>query len=300
ELIEHLSYARTKLLERSKRPYKAKERLVIDTFAMKNVPLSLGGSILIASILAACFLRSYIFFETSVQRFAPVSYSDSPLEQAFRSAVRLLGERQPAKALAEFDRILLLANEQQPMKNWIRMNGALAALVAGEEKNAAKRFQALAKEGIYSIDEDDRLLASFFVEASKQLAKPDKKIPASITRLYSNSNFEAFGLLGFGLHNWQLGDVKNARAILGSFLDAKVSGPDDWIAELKPLAADYSFDCEQVATIEGILPSVNDPASAQALLEKTRKARQALKIGGKMTERLESIERQLLAQGARR
>ena len=299
ELIEHLSYARTKLLERSKRPCKAKERLVIDTFAMKNVPLSLGGSILIASILAACFLGSYIFFETSVQRFAPVSYSDSPLEQAFRSAVRRLGERQPAKALAEFDRLLLLANEQQPMKNWIRMNGALAALVAGEEKNAAKRFQALAKEGIYSIDEDDRLLASFFVEASKQLAKPDKKIPASITRLYSNTNFEAFGLLCFGLHNWRLGDVENARAILGSFLDAKIPDSDTWIEELKPLAADYSFDCEQVATIKGILPSVNDPASAQALLEKTRKARQALKIGGKMAERLESIERQLIAQGAR-
>ena len=105
----------------------------------------------------------------------------------------------------------------------------------------------------------DCLLASFFVEASKQLAKPDKKIPASITRLYSNTNFEAFGLLCFGLHNWQLGDVENARAILGSFLDAKVSGPDDWIEELKPLAADYSFDCEQVATIE------RDPAGRSTI-----------------------------------
>jgi serine/threonine protein kinase len=45
ELIEHLSYARTKLLERSKRPYKAKERSS-SRQAMKNVPLSLGGSIL--------------------------------------------------------------------------------------------------------------------------------------------------------------------------------------------------------------------------------------------------------------
>jgi hypothetical protein len=210
-----------------------------------------------------------------------------------------LSERQPAKALAEFDRLLPLAGGKQPMKNWIRMNGALAALVAGEKKDAAERFEALATEGIYSIDENERVLASFFVEASKQLAKPDKEIPATITRLYSNTNFEAFGLLCFGLHNGQLGDVENARAILGSFLDAKVPAPDNWIEELKPLAADYSFDCEQVAAIEGILPSVNDPTSAQALLEKTRKARQALKIGGRMSERLESIERQLLAQGAR-
>ena len=110
ELIEHLSYARTKLLERSKQPYKAKERLVIETFAMKNVPLSLGGSILIASILVACVLGSYIFrndiFGTSVQRFAPVSYSDAQLEQAFRSAVQQLARGQAQQALIEFDRLV--------------------------------------------------------------------------------------------------------------------------------------------------------------------------------------------------
>ena len=61
ELIEHLSYARSKLLERGTHPSKAKERLVMETFAMKNVPLSLGGSILIAGILVACVLGSYIF-----------------------------------------------------------------------------------------------------------------------------------------------------------------------------------------------------------------------------------------------
>jgi hypothetical protein len=295
ELIEHLSYARAKLLERSRQPHREKERVVIETQATRNISglLTLGLLCIILAIGVATWLfREKIFGD------AIPAVSIAQLQPAFQNAVRLLGERQPAKALAEFDRLLPLAGAHQPLKSWIRMNGALAALVAGEEKDAAGRFEALATEGIYSTNEDDRVLASFFVQASKQLAKPDKEIPASITRLYSNTNFEAFGLLGFGLHNWQLGDVENARALLGSFLDAKVSGPDDWIAELKPLAADYSFDCEQVATIEGILPSVNDPASAQALLEKTRKARQVLKIGGKMTERLESIERQLLAQGA--
>ncbi|HEU4677868.1 MAG TPA: hypothetical protein VFS35_00005, partial [Terrimicrobiaceae bacterium] len=224
--------------------------------------------------------------------------SIAQLQSEFQNAVRLLGKRQPANALAECDRLLPLAGEHQPMKSWLRMNGALAALVAGDEKAAAGRFAALATGGIYSTNENDRALASFFVGASEQLAKADKAIPASITRLYSNPNFEAFGLLCFGLHNWQLGDVENARAILGSFLEAKIPAPDNWIEELKPLAADYSFDCEQVAAIEGMLPSVKDPASAQALLEKTRKARQALKVGGKMAERLESIERQLIAQGA--
>ena len=57
----------------------------------------------------------------------------------------------------------------------------------------------------------DRLLASFFVEASKQLAKPEKRIPSSITRLYSNASFEAFGLLCFGLHDWEIGDAEQCQ-----------------------------------------------------------------------------------------
>jgi eukaryotic-like serine/threonine-protein kinase len=302
ELIEHLSYARTKLLERSTQPYKAKERLVIETFAMKNVPLSLGGSILIASILVACALGSYIFrndiFGTSVQRFAPVSYSGAQLQQDFRSAVQLLAQRQAQKALKEFDRLVPLSGNQQPINNWIRMNGALAALVAGEPKDAASRFDALAREGPYSIAKEDLLLASFFVEASKQLAKPDKRIPASITRLYSNDNFEAFGLFCIGVHDWSIGEAANASAIFTSFLSAKLPASESWINELKPMAADYASDCDRVAEIEKDLLAISDAKTARALAEKVRTAQNALKVGGKLSARLKSIETELIAKGA--
>ena len=59
ELVEHLSYARTKLLERSTHPDKAKERIVIETEAAKNVSslLTLGllGIILFAGVLGYIF-----------------------------------------------------------------------------------------------------------------------------------------------------------------------------------------------------------------------------------------------------
>jgi serine/threonine protein kinase len=301
ELVEHLSYARAKLIERSRQPHKAKERVVIETQATKNISglLSLG---LLSIFVAACVL-TYVFrekiFGGSVLAPAAAASSGGQLQEEFRSAVRLLGNRELTKALAEFDRLAGLSSSQQPMKNWIRMNGALAALVAGEGAQAAKRFETLAKEGVYSTEEKDRLLANFFVEASKQLAKPNKQIPASITKLYSNANFEAFGLLCFALHDWEMGDAANASEILSSFLAANVPESEHWIDELKPLAADYSFDCEQVAAMKKALSSVTDAASAQALLEKVRATRQALKVGGKMAEQLEFVERQLIAQGAR-
>jgi hypothetical protein len=247
-------------------------------------------------------VMTYVFreriFGSSVLTPAAASASRVQLELAFQSAVQLLGHGQATKALAEFDRLAPLSDGQQPMKNWIHMNGALAALVAGADKEAANRFEALAKDDIYSTEEEDRLLASFFVEASKQLARPNKQIPASITTIYSNTNFEAFGLLCFALHDWKIGDAENASAILGSFLTAKVPESENWIDELKPLAADYAHDCNLVADIEKALPTVADAASAQALLEKVRASRNDLRIGGKMAEQLESIERQLIAKGA--
>jgi hypothetical protein len=303
ELVEHLSYARSKLLERSKQPSQGKERVVIETQAAKNVAglLSLGLSIFIAACIMVYIFRDEIFGDTGKEQ-AAASYSPAQLDQAFRVAVRALGQRQAEKALIEFDRLVPLSGNQQPLKNWIRMNGALAALVAGDPKEAAIRFDALANEEPYSVAEKEKDLANFFVEASKQLAKPDKPIPASITRLYSNENFETFGLLCFALHDWTIGDVKNASEIFHAFLSAKLPAPESWINELKPMAVDYAADCaadwDRVAEIEKDLLSVTDAESARALAKKVRRAQDALKIGGKAPTRLKSIEAELVAKGA--
>jgi hypothetical protein len=184
------------------------------------------------------------------------------------------------------------------MKNWIRMNGALTALVAANGKEAARRFGEIARDGNYSVEEADRLLASFFVEASKQLAEPEKRIPASITKLYSNTNFEAFGLLCFALHDWEIGEFEDASSILDTFLKAKIPESVNWIEDYKPLAADYYGDCNLLAPIEKALPEAINAASAQTLVEKVRTARESLRTRGRAHARLEAIERQLIAKGA--
>lgn len=302
ELVGHLSYARSRLLERSRQSHKPKERVIIETQAVKNLSglLSLG---LLSIFAAACILtyvfREKIFGAAALNYTEPAaSYSTAQLNEEFTRAVRLLGSREPEKALSEFDRLASLVGNTQPLKNWIRMNGALAALLAGNGKEAARRFDAIVKDGIYSTEESDRLLASFFVEASKQLAQPQKRIPSSITKLYSNTNFEAFGLLCFALHDWEIGDLENAGPILDAFANAKIPNSENWLEELKPLAADYSFDCELVAAIERDLPTATDIASAQALAEKVRNARDSLRTGAKAAARLASIQRQLVAKGA--
>ena len=186
------------------------------------------------------------------------SHAADQSKELFLRAVQTLGSRQTDKALAAFDRLSTLTGNAQPMGNWIRMNGALAMLMTGKEKEAAQRFEQVEKGGIYSIENDDRILASFFVEASKQLSKAQKRIPSSITRLYANATFEAFGLLCFGLHDWAIGDFENASLILESFLDGKVAEPDAWIETYKALAEDYHFDANLLVQIERALPEALD------------------------------------------
>jgi eukaryotic-like serine/threonine-protein kinase len=292
ELVEHLSYARTKLLERGTHHDKAKERVVMETQAARNVSglLTLG---LLSIILVACVL-GYIFRPKT----PPAGISEAQLQQEFRTAVQSLGQRQAEKALQEFDSLTARAGNEQPLKNWIRMNGALAALVAGDHEKAAGRFDALGKDPPYATEGNERFLASFFVAASKQLAKSDKAIPASITSQYSNENFEAFGLLCFGVHDWAIGEAANASAIFTPFLSATLPESESWINELKSMAADYASDCDRVAEIEKDLSAVRDAESARVLAKKVRAAQDELKLGGKLATRLKAIEADLIAKGA--
>jgi hypothetical protein len=304
ELIEHLSYARGKLLERSRQPPRVKERMVLETQASRNLTglLSLGLLVLfIASCVMIYVLREKIV-GVAVLPVAPAASSEGrtagELKEMFLRAVQMLGSRQTDQALAAFDHLATFGEIAQPMKSWIRMNGALTALVAGNAKEAARRFAEIEKDGNYSVEEADRLLASFFVEASKQLAKPQKRIPASITKLYSNTNFEAFGLLCFALHDWEIGEFEDAGTILDSFLKAEIPESENWIKDYMPLAADYYGDCILLAPIEKALPEAIDAASAQTLVEKARSARESLRTRGRAQAWLDAIERQLISKGA--
>ena len=277
--------------------------MVLETQASRNLAglLSLGLIVLLIAFCLMIYLFREKLFSAAIEQVAPPAHSASHAadqsKELFLRAVQTLGNRQTDKALAAFDRLSTLTGNAQPMGNWIRMNGALAMLMTGKEKEAAQRFEQVEKGGIYSIENNDRILASFFVGASKQLSKA-QRIPSSITRLYSNATFEAFGLLCFGLHDWAIGDFENASLILESFLDGKVTEPDAWIETYKALAADYHFDANLLVPIERALPEALDAAAAQALLEKVRNARGSLRIGGSATARLEAIERQLTAGNA--
>ncbi len=302
ELIEHLSYARHKLLERAQKPHKPKERVVMETQSSKNLSAILSLSLLLA--ILACggvvyAFRDNIFGTGKEKQTQAATYSATELQEMFDRGVQLLADRQFDKARSEFERLAALRGTAQPMKNWIRMNEALATLLAGNGEKAAALFDDISKDGLYSNDEADNFLGNFFVQAGNQLAKPGEVIPASIINSYSSKNPEAFGLLCFGMHDWEAGHFKDAGSILKAFAKAKVKGTHAWIVNYKPLAAAYLKDFDKLDMLEKDLTEVADAAAAQALLAKVRQTRESLQSGSRATNRLDAMEKDLLAKGAK-
>jgi hypothetical protein len=304
ELIEHLTYARNKLLERAQKPLQPKARVVMETRETKNLTAILS-LVLLAGIVGIALLvyvfRDKIFPEEVLKsaQAATAVQSEAELQGMFDAALQLLIDRQFEEARSEFNRLASTPGVKQPMKNWAMMNEGLASLMTGDREKAAEIFSKIEKAGLFSMEEKNLPAANFFVAAGKELSKPDAVLPPSIVNLYSNQNLEAFGLLAFAMHDWENGKVSEGGQILRSFMRCRVAEPNKWIESLKPMAKVYADDFSILQPLEIALPKVANPAAAQALLVKVREARGKMQSGSRVTDRLDEIEAALLAKGAK-
>ncbi len=304
ELIEHLTYARNKLLERAQKPPQPKARVVMETRETKNLTAILS-LVLLAAIVGIALLvyvfRDKIFPEQVISAAQPAAatHSETELREIFKSALELQANRQFEEARTEFNRLRTSPGIKQPLKTWAMMNEGLASIMIGDREKAAEIFADIENAGLYSMKESELPVANFFVAAGKELAKPDAVIPASIVNLYSNQNFEAFGLLCFGMHDWENGRISDGGAILRAFSRSRVPEPYTWIEGLRPMAKVYADDYSLLQPIETTLPKATGPASAKALLEKVRAARDKVQSGSRVTDRLDTIEATLIARGAK-
>jgi Serine/threonine protein kinase len=304
ELIEHLTYARNRLLERAQKPLQPKARVVMETRETKNLTAILSLLLLVAVVGIAVLVyvfRDRIFPEQvlqAVQSSSAVS-SEAELRATFLQAVQYMVDRQFEEARGEFSRLAGAPGIKEPLKSWVLMSEGLANIMLGNGGEAAKIFSAIDKAGLYSTDPEDLPLANLFVNAAKELSKADMVIPGSVTNLYTTQNFEAFGLLCFGMHDWELGSLKDATQLLRAFMRCRVAEPYKWIERYKEMVKPYAEDLMLLQSIETSLPKAKEAAAAQALLDKVRETKGKLLVGGRVGERLDEIEATLKAAGAK-
>jgi hypothetical protein len=292
-------------MERAQKPLQPKARVVMETRETKNVTAILSLVLLVAIVGIAVLVylfRDKIFPEQvlkSTQSSSATVATEAEMKATFNQAIQQMLDRQFDDARGEFERLAASPGIKEPLKSWVRMNEGLANTMLGNHEKAAEIFSSINKAGLFSNDQRENALANFLVNAGKDLARPDVVIPGSVTNLYSNQNFEAFGLLCFGMHDWEIGKVNDGGTLLRAFMRCRVAEPEKWIESYKPLVKPYAEDAALLQPIEAVLPKVKDAATAQPLLVKVREARAKVQTGTQMTERLDQIEKALVAAGAK-
>jgi serine/threonine protein kinase len=296
ELIGHLTYAREKLLERSRRPIQPKQRVVMETQQTRNVSAILSLVILVFVLLGGVtvYLMRDKIFPPAVGESGVRAISAQEAKALFLSGVSTLASGDCEGAKIEFQRIA--RGIPEPEKSWTILNGALASLLLGETQPALDLLSQIQKAGLYSTEAADATLANFFVEVSRTLLEK-KPVPASIKNLYSSKQ-DVFALLLFAIWDWEAkSDFSDAGMLLATF--QKRVGAGTWEAEYKPLAEKYLADWKLLEPIETGLPKAASPDAASALLKALRNARSQAQTGTKVNERMDAIEKALLAKGAK-
>lgn len=304
ELVDHLSYARHKLIERSQKPLQPKARVVMETQANRNLTAYLSLGLLATLIIVGISLYIFrdkifkdVFGETAVAA-AATSYNKEETVAMLKQGIELMNNLQFDEAAAEFKRISEIDGIVQPMKNWALFNQALALLASDNRDEAASIYESL-RGAPFTTETDLAQVASFFVEAAKNLDTSAKPIPTAIERIYSKENYETFAILSFAMHNWGLSKFESAAELFEIYAKSKVSGSDSWIDSYKPLAKAYIEDYKRLAPLQIEFSQATTPAAATALLAKVTEARQNVTTGSIILARLDSMEASLKVKSAK-
>ncbi|MEO8205412.1 MAG: hypothetical protein ABI615_04475, partial [Chthoniobacterales bacterium] len=296
ELIEHLSYARAKLLERAANPRKPKERVVVESEEQQTLMGLITMGVVLVFVVAGILLYIYRGPVFGISKSAPAAAVVKPAEinQKLARGKAFLFNKKPEEALEEFRALAETPGIAQPTLNWVRLNTALAALAANQGNIARQMFELIQTGGLYSSETDEAPVAGFFLEVSRHMAKP-QPISESILPIYAANNYEAFGLLFFGIKDFTLGEFETAQTILQAFMASTPEAPYDWINDYKPFAQHYLDDIAAYVKISSQMESATEAAAASKLLGEAKAAQANLQTTGKIKEKFETLIQEISA-----
>lgn len=298
ELIEHLSYARAKVLERAARPQQKRPQVALTTQSKSQqvfmaVMVGVFFLIVVALLGGMYVYRDRIFGlkEKAVAETAAGGLTREEIASRMSEARRMIVEGQYAEA--ESDLAALLTGEiPQPEKNWARLQQALALILNGQVSEAREICDQIRNDGLYSTAEQDNALANFFVETARLTAQP-KEVSGWASNQFSNKNYEAFALLIFGLKDWEMGAFKDSAQLLEAFVDGEISGPEEWVKDYQTFARRYLIDAIICRDAAILAKNASSPEQKSTALKAIQESAARLKVGGKAAETLQEIQEKL-------
>ncbi len=298
ELIEHLEYARTKLLENTFNPRQPKARVVVEGEEQQTilgyVMMGVIGILVLAGILFFVFREKIATHgltpeERERRRIMRVSVST---DEGYRSARRLIADGQAQNAVPLLWNLGRRGNVEEPLKSWILLHSGIASYITHLKTGAAEAFTELGERPIFSTQPADERLANFFPEVARMVAR-EAPLREDIIADYETTEFEPLGLFVYGLKEWENGRFEISEKLFQAFLASTPQGQWEWISQYKPIAQRYVDDYQLVKDLGDEVQKAETIDDMSALLYRMEEVRMNLKISGKLIDRITSHEKAL-------
>jgi tetratricopeptide (TPR) repeat protein len=229
ELIEHLEFARAKVLENAGRPTGAKREVVkVETNRTKVYValISIAAALLMLAAGVWLFLTSERP-EVMELREAVTAGQKKEVADPLDTGLAALAAGDLPAAEASFKEVAAAAPARSERSQWAAFNLALSAALSGDPETARDRWRQLSRVGLFSDRAEDRDLANMFLD-SADFGMRGKPLRLDQLGRYPQSGPGALVFFVAGATDWSLGEKEEAKRLLAKFLeitpDSKVAG----------------------------------------------------------------------------
>lgn len=220
DLIEHLEFARTRVLENAGRPAALKREVVrvessrtklyvaLISIAAALLALGAGVWLLLASE------RPEIRELRDAIRSGPATRSGDPLN----AGLAALAAGDNAAAEHDFRAVADGAEPGSERAKWAAFNLALVSALSGDADAARDRWRDVSRAGLFSDRPEDRDLANMFLDAA-DFGSRGRPVLLDDLGNYPESGPGALVFFVAGVTDWSLGEKEEARRLLARFLE---------------------------------------------------------------------------------
>jgi tRNA A-37 threonylcarbamoyl transferase component Bud32/predicted RNA-binding Zn-ribbon protein involved in translation (DUF1610 family) len=229
ELIEHLEFARHKVLERAGRPKSvAREVVKVETSRTKLyiAMMTLGVTLFLLGGLGWLVATSE---SPRVRELREVVMGAFAKEQPdpLTSGFAALNDWQLGEARRSFAAALAESGQTGERAQWARFNLALAMMLEGDPEGAREEWRQLGRTGLFTDRADQRDLANMFLDAA-QFGARDRVIRLEDLRTYPEAGVGTLVYLVAGVTDWSIGDRAEAGRLFDRFLEVPPPQVEAW------------------------------------------------------------------------
>lgn len=300
ELIEHLEYARSQLLETAGSARQPKTRVVMEDEKQQNVMgyimMGMLAFTLVMGLILYLFRDSILSRNTSVEELArqQMERSSNSGDQALATARKTLIKGDLDGALKLLKPMGARPNVTEPLRTTIALHECIADLLAGEFWSAhamVSRFNddSSARGSDVAGDNQRR---QFLSAIKGLLLTRENTLFVSVAGDTSNF-YETAGCLVAGLKEWDASRFEIADNFFQRFMDAKPKGAGAWLDDFKPLVAQYRADYESYRALDAQIRSAATAGNRTTILQQIPGVKAKLKRPGRLPEALAVYEKSL-------